>query len=116
MPGHEVFASVAGGGVDDAGAVFGGDVVGEDGGGFASVDRVLEFGVFDFGAFECFHHLVGSDSAFGEGGFGEVFEDDEVAVIVGYGDDVFQVRVEGDGEVGGDGPGGGGPDHAANVI
>ncbi len=108
-----VLFAEGGGDVDDAGAVVGGDVVGGEhlvgvgaageeveGGPVAEAEEVAAFAAFDDpgGVAE----LAGVG---GEAGFGE-----EVAGAFGFDDGVVDVGVDGRGEVGREGPGGGGPD------
>ena len=113
--GDVVFLAVTGRGVDGAGALFERHIVGQDAERIALEKRMAENGVLHLGAGEAGEHLVFAPSALFGGDLGEIGGDD-VDVARDIHRDILVFRMEGDGHVGGNGPGGGGPDEPVDLA
>lgn len=114
-----VIRAVAGGDVDLAGAGFGGDEQGIDHLGGARQERVLGFVTGEVLAFELGEGGAEGESVFGLEFVDERFGNDEFlggTFSIGEGaDEIIEVGVERDTEVGGKGPGRGGPDDEGGI-
>ena len=115
-----IIQAMAGGGVDGAGAGLQGDMLPEDDGHLPVVEGVLELQ-----ALEGVAPAIGDDPVAVDAPAVQVVahqalgEDEALAasVALGLDEDVFQLGVEGHGLVGGQGPGGGGPDdHGQGAV
>ena len=95
--------------MDAAGAGVQGHVVGEHDRRLAVVERVAGDEVFEVAALEAADDLHAFHAAGEEGRVGQALGQDVNAAVPGGGE-VVEVRVHGDGEVAGDGPGRGRPD------
>ena len=104
----EIFLAVARRSVDSAGALFESDVIAIEAEGIAIEKRMTENNAIKFGAREAREDFLFPTESFGdlrEQAFG-----DDGGAFRRIDNDVLILRMEGDGEVGGDGPGRGGPD------
>ncbi len=115
-----IIQAMAGGGVDGAGAGLQGDMLPEDDGHLAVIEGVLELQPLEGVA-----PAIGDDPVAVDAPAVQVVahqtlgEDEALAarVALGLDEDVFQLGVEGHGLVGGQGPGGGGPDdHGQGAV
>ncbi len=110
----EIFLAMAGCGVDGAGALFESDVIAVEAEGIAIEKWMAEDNAIEFGAGEAREDFLFPTESFGdlrEKAFG-----DDGCAFRCIDDYVLILRVEGDGEVGGDGPGRGGPDESRDVV
>ena len=114
-PTDVIFLAVAGRGVNGAGALFEGDVIGQNAERIALQERMAEDGVLDGGAGESGDRVVIAPAAFFGGDFEQLRGDnvDRAGHVHGR---VLELGMVGDGHVGRDGPRGGGPDEAVDVA
>ena len=115
-PTDVIFLAVAGRGVDGAGALFERDVIGEDAEGIALEERMAEDGVLRAARPGRRRALREVAPAAFFGGDVEQVGGDDVDVACHIDGDVLELRMEGDGHVGRDGPGRGGPDEAVDLA
>ena len=107
---------MAGRGVDRAGALFERDVIAEDAERIAIEKRMAEDGAFELRAGKRGDGFrIRSSRSFSAVTFSSSTRDD-VDVAADFDRDVFELRMIGDGDVGRDGPGRGGPDEAVDLA
>ena len=112
----KVLHAVTGRGVHAAGAAFQRDMVAQDHQALAVQERMLHLHQFQFTALDRLaHDLVAVDLAGLHGALHQGLGHDQI-VLPHLDEDVVIVGVQADGHIGGQGPGGGGPDHEPGLV
>ncbi len=111
-----VLLAVAGSGVDAAGAGVERDVVAQDDDALAVDERVLGGHELELAALHLGEDLEALIAAHLGDAAHELLGDDVDLAVGGLGEDVVEVRVQADGEVAGDGPGGSSPDDEIELV
>ena len=111
-----VLLAVAGSGVDAAGAGVERDIVAEDEDAVAVDERVLGGHELELAALELGEHFEVVDAADLGDALHETLGDDVHLAVGSLGQDVVEVGVQADGQVAGDGPGGGRPNEEVEVV